>query len=72
MLHSCSIGPHGGASDLVYPASTVGGSCLSSHNSVRGEPKEESMTNLELYLIANALTKLVNALERLVWAVRQP
>ena len=29
------------------------------------------MTNLELYLIANALAKLINALERLVREVRQ-
>ncbi len=30
------------------------------------------MTNLELYLVVNALTKLVNAVARLIWAVRQP
>ncbi len=30
------------------------------------------MTNLEIYLIANALTKLVTAVERLIWAIRRP
>jgi hypothetical protein len=30
------------------------------------------MTSLELYLIAKAITKLLGALERVIWAVRQP
>jgi len=29
------------------------------------------MTNLEIYLIANALTKFITAIERLIRAVRQ-
>lgn len=37
-----------------------------------GRTQEESMTNLEIYLIANALTKLVTAVERLIWAIRRP